>query len=146
MSAPATQGARRSTCSISVTPISTGWVSRARWASPEDGFRRWRRSTIALPRASPPPARSSSRWCSRWLGRIPALGARLSSAERDHHIEQGAGAVDAPQREGEDAEHKGDDPGRPQQPIRRVGGRRFGGGIYPLGARDPNERNTAAVA
>ena len=63
MSAPAIPAARRSTCSISATPTSTGWVSRARWACPARGSRRWRHSTTALPRGSPPPARSSSRWC-----------------------------------------------------------------------------------
>jgi len=42
-------------------PISTGWVSRARWACPAHGSRRWKRSTIALPRGSPPPVRLSSK-------------------------------------------------------------------------------------
>ena len=50
-----------------------------------------------------------------------AQNPRHSGAERNHHINRSVGAVDAPR-------HAGDDPGCPQQPIARVGERRFGGG------------------
>src|SRR5262245_21872342 len=70
---------------------------------------------------------------------------RRSSAKRNDHIEQGAGAVDAPQRERDDTEHKGDDSRRPQQPIGRVGGRRFGGGTCLLGTHVPDEPSNAAA-
>src|SRR6516162_11909082 len=75
MSAPAIPAARRSTCSISVTPTSTGSGSHARWVCLGQRLRRWRRSTTALPRGSPPPARSSSRSCSRRHGVAASAGA-----------------------------------------------------------------------
>src|SRR5438874_726868 len=42
-----------------------------------------------------------------------------SSAKRNHHIEQDAGAVDGPQREGDDRKRAGGDARKPKQPIGR---------------------------
>src|SRR5262249_48091224 len=56
-----------------------------------------------------------------------AYGSSLG-AQRDHHIEQGACASDAPKHERDHAEYEGDNASQPQQPIGSVSGRRFGHG------------------
>ena len=66
----------------------------------------------------------------------------ISIAERGDHIEQGGGAVDAPQHESTDAEHKGRDPYRPQQPAGRGGRNGLGGGTAHAGAAAIASRGT----
>jgi hypothetical protein len=44
-----------------------------------------------------------------------------SSAERGDHIEEGGGAVDAPQYESDGTKQRGDHASRPQQPMGRPG-------------------------
>src|SRR5262249_44492464 len=56
-----------------------------------------------------------------------AYGSSLG-AQRDHHIEQGAGASDAPKHERDHAEYEGDSASQPQQQRGSVSGRGFGHG------------------
>src|ERR1700680_3542112 len=72
--------------------------------TPRPSERRWRRNDSATGPVA----------LSRIILSVITRQPRPSSAERDDHIEQGVGAVDAPQHEGHDAEHEGDDSGRPQ--------------------------------
>src|SRR5438045_25078 len=65
MSAPATPGGRRSTCSIWGGPTSIGSGSRAVSACRARGSRQWRNSTGASPTRSLRPGRSSSKSCCR---------------------------------------------------------------------------------
>ena len=66
----------------------------------------------------------------------------VSIAECRHHVEQGAGALNTPQHKGTEAEHKGRDPYRPQQPAGWGGRSGLGGGTAHAGAAAIASRGT----
>src|SRR5438874_2483244 len=82
MSAPATPGGRRSTCSIWGGPTSIGSGSRAVSACRARGSRQWRNSTGASPTRSLRRGRSSSKWCCRKKYTSPRRTRRMRRGRR----------------------------------------------------------------
>src|SRR5438477_9024357 len=82
MSAPATPGGRRSTCSIWGGPTSIGSGSRAVSACRARGSRQWRNSTGASPTRSLRRGRSSSKSCCRKKYTSPRRTRRMRRGRR----------------------------------------------------------------